>query len=204
MLYQALLRLGQMAVTMIVTQMIGVAYPQKGMIAKWFTLDFCISMFLVTYASVMMNGLYVQRQYHLYRRFFCCMMPLLILFHDSYTNNHAGAGPAWLLVLHYTAKNGVVHTNFSVFLLGLRATAPETRTSRWSSAGRPKQHQRGKDARRFKIFDENSYQSPVHSSVSVPCQAKSWGKLRVLPSQRISIRSIWIGRRNISSTSYCR
>ena len=55
MLYQAILCLGQVIVTQAVTMIIGVPYPEKGIITDWFPLEFCISMFLITYASDMMS-----------------------------------------------------------------------------------------------------------------------------------------------------
>ena len=55
MLYQALLCLLQVAVTLFVTKQVGVKYPAEGYLFNWFIVDFGISMFLITYASDMMS-----------------------------------------------------------------------------------------------------------------------------------------------------
>ena len=55
MLYQALLCLLQVGVTLFVTSKVGVKYPAEGIITNWFIVDFGISMFLITYASDMMS-----------------------------------------------------------------------------------------------------------------------------------------------------
>ena len=55
MLYQALLCLAQTAVTLYVTQLVGVKYPPEGMITPVFAVDFMISLFLITYASDMLS-----------------------------------------------------------------------------------------------------------------------------------------------------
>ena len=55
MLYQALLCLLQTAVTLYVTQAVGVKYPAEGLFTPWMILDFGISLFLISYASDMMS-----------------------------------------------------------------------------------------------------------------------------------------------------
>jgi len=55
MIYQSLLCLMQVAVTLFVTKQVGVKYPSEGFFTNWFIVDFGISMFLITYASDMMS-----------------------------------------------------------------------------------------------------------------------------------------------------
>ena len=55
MLYQAIRCLAQTAVTYYVTQQVGVKYPFEGLVTPLFMIDFCISMFLITFASDMMS-----------------------------------------------------------------------------------------------------------------------------------------------------
>jgi len=55
MIYQAMLCLLQVGVTLFVTRQVGVKYPTQGMFTKWYIVDFGISMFLITYASDMMS-----------------------------------------------------------------------------------------------------------------------------------------------------
>ena len=55
MLYQALLCLLQVGVTLAVTRQVGVKYPVEGQVTHWFIVEFGISMFLITYASDMMS-----------------------------------------------------------------------------------------------------------------------------------------------------
>ena len=55
MIYQALLCLMQVAVTLFVTKQVGVKYPVEGKITSLFIVEFGISMFLITYASDMMS-----------------------------------------------------------------------------------------------------------------------------------------------------
>lgn len=55
MLYQALLCLAQTVVTINVIKLVGVQFPTEGIITGLFTVDFSISMFLISYASDMMS-----------------------------------------------------------------------------------------------------------------------------------------------------
>ena len=55
MVYQALLCLAQTAVTINVTILVGVPYPEQGLITEYFLVDYGISMFLITYASDMLS-----------------------------------------------------------------------------------------------------------------------------------------------------
>ena len=55
MLYQALLCLMQVAVTLFVTRQVGVKYPVEGRVTSLFIVEFGISLFLITYASDMMS-----------------------------------------------------------------------------------------------------------------------------------------------------
>ena len=55
MIYQALLCLGQTLVTLYVTSIVGVQYPKEGIVFSTFSLDFAISLFLITYASDMLS-----------------------------------------------------------------------------------------------------------------------------------------------------
>ena len=55
MVYQAFLCLAQTAVTLYVTQLTGVKYPEAGAVTPVFAVEFMISMFLITYASDMMS-----------------------------------------------------------------------------------------------------------------------------------------------------
>ncbi|MBR2528688.1 MAG: ABC transporter permease [Blautia sp.] len=55
MIYQALLCLIQTGVTLYVTRLVGVQYPENGLLTPWMIVDFGISMFLITYASDMMS-----------------------------------------------------------------------------------------------------------------------------------------------------
>ncbi|MBQ6322527.1 MAG: ABC transporter permease [Lachnospiraceae bacterium] len=55
MIYQALLCLMQTGVTLYITKMAGVQYPQKGLLTPSLILDLGISMLLITYASDMLS-----------------------------------------------------------------------------------------------------------------------------------------------------
>ena len=55
MIYQALLCVLQTGVTLYVTKMVGVKYPEQGLFTPWLIVDYGISMFLITYASDMMS-----------------------------------------------------------------------------------------------------------------------------------------------------
>ena len=55
MLYQCLLCVLQVIVTLIVTKLLGVSFPEKGLLTPWMIVDFGITMFLITYAADMMS-----------------------------------------------------------------------------------------------------------------------------------------------------
>ena len=55
MLYQCLLCIMQVIVTLIVTKLLGVSFPEKGLLTPWMIVDFGITMFLITYAADMMS-----------------------------------------------------------------------------------------------------------------------------------------------------
>ena len=55
MLYQCLLCVMQIIVTLYITDLLGVHFPAKGMFTPWMIVDFGITMFLVTYAADMMS-----------------------------------------------------------------------------------------------------------------------------------------------------
>ena len=55
MLYQSILCLMQTGVTLYITQVVGVQYPEQGLFTPWMIVDIGISMFLITYASDMMS-----------------------------------------------------------------------------------------------------------------------------------------------------
>ena len=55
MLYQMMLCMVQVGITIYVTQLTGVVYPAQGMITKWMIVDFAISMFLLTFAADMLS-----------------------------------------------------------------------------------------------------------------------------------------------------
>jgi hypothetical protein len=55
MIYQALLCLLQVIVTLVVTRQVGVKYPLEGRVTHYFLAEFGISLFLITYASDMMS-----------------------------------------------------------------------------------------------------------------------------------------------------
>lgn len=55
MLYQALICLMETVITLYVTKMTGVRYPEEGMFTPWMIVDFGISMMLITYASDMLS-----------------------------------------------------------------------------------------------------------------------------------------------------
>ena len=103
MLYQALLCLAQTAVTFYVTLQVGVKYPLEGMVTPLFMLDFCISMFLITYASDMMS-LWVST---LARTTTTAMtiMPFVLIFQLVFSGGMLSL-PAWTEPLtHFTISN---------------------------------------------------------------------------------------------------
>ena len=55
MLYQCLLCILQIIVTMIVLKLLGVNFPGKGLFTPWMIVDFGFTMFLITYAADMMS-----------------------------------------------------------------------------------------------------------------------------------------------------
>ena len=55
MIYQALLCLMQTGITLYVMSMVGVRYPQEGLMTRYFIPEFSVSLFLITYAADMMS-----------------------------------------------------------------------------------------------------------------------------------------------------
>ncbi len=55
MLYQCLLCVLQVIVTLLVVKLLGVQFPAKGLFTPWMIVDFGITMFLITYAADMMS-----------------------------------------------------------------------------------------------------------------------------------------------------
>ena len=55
MLYQCLLCILQIIVTLLVTKLLGVNFPEKGVITPWMIVDLGITMFLITYAADMLS-----------------------------------------------------------------------------------------------------------------------------------------------------
>lgn len=55
MVYQALICALQTGVTLYVTKIVGVKYPDQGLFTPWMIVDFGITLFLITYASDMMS-----------------------------------------------------------------------------------------------------------------------------------------------------
>lgn len=55
MIYQALLCLLQTGITLYVMRLVGVNFPAEGLITRYFVSEFCISLFLITYAADMMS-----------------------------------------------------------------------------------------------------------------------------------------------------
>ena len=55
MLYQCLLCILQIIVTLLVTDLLGVQFPAQGFFTPWMIVDFGITMFLITYAADMMS-----------------------------------------------------------------------------------------------------------------------------------------------------
>ena len=103
MLYQALLCLAQTAVTLYVTQLVGVQYPWDGLVTPLFPLDFMISMFLITYASDMMS-LWVSA---LAKNTTTAMtiMPFVLIFQLVFSGGMLSL-PAWTETLtHFTISN---------------------------------------------------------------------------------------------------
>ncbi len=103
MLYQAFLCLAQTAVTLYVTQLTGVKYPEAGAVTPVFAVEFMISMFLITYASDMMS-LWVSA---LAKNTTTAMtiMPFVLIFQLVFSGGMLTL-PAWTETLtHFTISN---------------------------------------------------------------------------------------------------
>ena len=103
MLYQAFLCLAQTAVTLYVTQLTGVKYPEAGTVTPVFAVEFMISMFLITYASDMMS-LWVSA---LAKNTTTAMtiMPFVLIFQLVFSGGMLTL-PAWTETLtHFTISN---------------------------------------------------------------------------------------------------
>ena len=110
MLYQALLCVLQVGVTLFVTSRVGVRYPAEGVISKWFIVDFGISMFLITYASDMMS-LWVSSLSHTTTTAMT-IMPFVLIFQLVFSGGMLSL-PAWTKPL----------TNFTISNPGLKVVA---------------------------------------------------------------------------------
>lgn len=103
MLYQAVLCLAQTAVTLYVTQLVGVKYPSDGIVTPLFAVDFMISMFLITYAVDMMS-LWIST---LAKNTTTAMtiMPFVLIFQLVFSGGMLTL-PAWTETLtHFTISN---------------------------------------------------------------------------------------------------
>ena len=103
MLYQALLCLAQTAVTLYVTEWVGVPYPKEGLITPYFMVDFGISMFLITYASDMLS-LWVSSLAH-NTTTAMTIMPFVLIFQLVFSGGMLPL-PEWTEPLtHFTISN---------------------------------------------------------------------------------------------------
>ncbi len=103
MLYQALLCLAQTAVTMIVTQIVGVQYPSQGLITNSFLVDIGISIFLISYASDMLS-LWISALAH-NTTTAMTIMPFVLIFQLVFSGGMIPL-PAWTEPLtHFTISN---------------------------------------------------------------------------------------------------
>ena len=103
MLYQALLCLAQTAVTLYVTQLVGVKYPSEGLVTRFFLIDFGISMFLIAYASDMLS-LWVSSLAHTTTTAMT-IMPFVLIFQLVFSGGMLTL-PAWTEPLtHFTISN---------------------------------------------------------------------------------------------------
>ena len=99
MLYQALLCAAQTLVTFLVTKlMTGVQYPQEGRLTSLFAVEFCISMFLITYASDMLS-LWVSSLAH-NTTTAMTIMPFVLIFQLVFSGGMLSL-PAWTETLTY-------------------------------------------------------------------------------------------------------
>lgn len=102
-LYQALLCLAQTAITLYVTQMVGVEYPVEGLVTPLFVTDFAISMFLITYASDMLS-LWVSSLAH-NTTTAMTIMPFVLIFQLVFSGGMLTL-PAWTEPMtHFTISN---------------------------------------------------------------------------------------------------
>ena len=103
MIYQFLLCMGQTAVTLYVTRMVGVQYPAEGTITNPFYIEFGISMFLITYASDMLS-LWVSSLAHTTTAAMT-IMPFVLIFQLVFSGGMMTL-PAWTKnMTHFTISN---------------------------------------------------------------------------------------------------
>ena len=102
-LYQALLCMAQTAITMYVTRLVGVRYSDTALVTRFFTLDFMISLFLITYASDMLS-LWISTLAHSTTTAMT-IMPFVLIFQLVFSGGMLEL-PAWTGPLtHFTISN---------------------------------------------------------------------------------------------------
>ena len=116
MIYQALLCLAQTAVTINVTILVGVPYPEQGLITQYFLFDYGISMFLITYASDMLS-LWVSSIAH-NTTTAMTIMPFVLIFQLVFSGGMLPL-PEWTKPL----------TNFTISNPGLKVLAAQSDTN---------------------------------------------------------------------------
>ena len=116
MLYQALLCLMQVAVTLFVTRQVGVKYPVEGRVTSLFIVEFGISLFLITYASDMMS-LWVSSLAHTTTAAMT-IMPFVLIFQLVFSGGMLTL-PPWTQPL----------TNFTISNPGLKVIATQADTN---------------------------------------------------------------------------
>ena len=103
MLYQLLLCAAQTGVTLYITKIVGVQYPEEGMFTRWMIVDFGISMLLITYASDMLS-LWVSSLAHTTTTAMT-IMPFVLIFQLVFSAGMLTL-PAWTEPLtHLTISN---------------------------------------------------------------------------------------------------
>ncbi len=92
MIYQAMLCLAQTLITIYVIRAVGVKYPAEGVMTGSFLVDFCISMFLISYASDMLS-LWVSTLAHTTTAAMT-IMPFVLIFQLVFSGGMMNL-PAW-------------------------------------------------------------------------------------------------------------
>ena len=113
MIYQALLCLLQMGITMYICRLTGVRFPQEGLFTSWGIVDFGITMFLITYAADMM-ALWISA---LSRTTTAAMtiMPFVLIFQLIFSGGMIKNLPTWTAPV----------TNITISNSGLKALASQ-------------------------------------------------------------------------------